>query len=330
LSCRHCYQDSGRESLGREELDRILEGYAGFLHRLGRKGRIQFTGGEPFLSEHLFGLIRSAANRRIPVRVLSNGTLVTQEIAARLKEEGCGPVQVSLDGLRDTHDSMRGEGSFEKALSGINALREAGVETVVAMTLSQANSAEALDLARLVEAMADRIHFSRLVPMGQGRSLSGECLSSKELKRLMTSLLAFRRRARIDLPLRDPLWKALFKPPARCSLCVSGCAAGFNGLAVDADGEVYPCRRLPISMGNILEQPWREIWEAPLMQALRDRNRLKGRCGQCRLRWVCGGCRGIAYAVSGDPLAEDPQCFFREKEKLGPKQLLRSVFSRLC
>lgn len=311
LTCQHCYRDEAKADLDLAALRAVLADYVGFLNRLGRDGRVQFAGGEPLLSPHLYELVRSARTHRIPSRVLSNGTLAVPETVRRLRQAGCRLVQVSLDGLEATHDAIRGTGAFRRALAGIATLRDVGVEVTVSMTLSRVNAGEALDVARLAEESADRVSFHRLVPVGGGQRLADELLSPAEVRESMAGLLAFRQDTRIDLPLRDPLWKAYFEPRLRGHRCVAGCAVGYNGLTVEANGDVYPCRRLPIVIGNVCRQSLYEIWQAPLLQALRDRDRLGGKCGRCRLRWVCGGCRGIAYAVSGDPLAEDPQCFRR-------------------
>lgn len=310
LKCRHCYRDERKTDLDLEALRAILAGYVSFLDRLGRNGRIQFSGGEPFLSPHLYELIRAARTHHIPSRILSNGTLVTPDVARRLRRAGCRLVQVSLEGLEATHDTIRGPGAFQQALAGIAALRETGVEVTISMTLSRVNAGEALAVARLAEEVADRVHFSRLVPVGSGQALADELLSPAQVRELMTALVALRRKMSIDLPLRDPLWKAYFNPRLNGHNCIAGCAVSYNGVTIESNGDVYPCRRLPIVVGNVCQQPLYEIWRAPLMQTLRDRDRLGGKCGRCRLRWVCGGCRGVAYAVSGDdPLAEDPQCF---------------------
>ena len=89
---------------------------------------------------------------------------------------------------------------------------------------------------------------------------------------------------------------------------ISGCAVGYHGLAIESDGSVYPCRRLPIILGNIFRDDIVDIWNHPIMDNLRNRDMLKGKCGRCEYIWLCGGCRGIPYALKGDYLEEDSQC----------------------
>lgn len=114
-----------------------------------------------------------------------------------------------------------------------------------------------------------------------------------------------------DLLAKDPTWVGFEVKPrhARDLRLVGGCAAGYAGLTVDVDGTVFPCRRLPIPIGNAYEDDLLALLrDHPLMRRLRDRDQLHGKCGRCDLRWLCGGCRAVAWAVHGDPLAEDPQC----------------------
>ena len=115
------------------------------------------------------------------------------------------------------------------------------------------------------------------------------------------------------------------KRPARDGdagdIAISGCAAGhLAGLTIQSNGNVLPCRRLPLSLGNVQRDSLREIWaDSPVLEALRDRKRYKGKCGSCS-RWaVCRGCRAIAYAWSRerreDFLADDPQCFMTKRSR---------------
>jgi radical SAM protein with 4Fe4S-binding SPASM domain len=82
---------------------------------------------------------------------------------------------------------------------------------------------------------------------------------------------------------------------------------------VEANGDVYPCRRLPVVIGNLLHDDLEEIWRGEALEQLRNRDALTDRCGRCRLRWHCGGCRAVAYALGGSALAEDPQCPLRRR-----------------
>ncbi len=307
LSCRHCYRDEQKEDLSLAELRNILHQYVDFLACLGKRGRVQFCGGEPLLSAHIYTIIEECTRLRIPTRILSNGTLITAEVARRLVESGCRLVQVSLEGMEEVHEALRGQGSFQRARQGIEAARAAGIQVTVAMTVSRENRDQVMAVARFAEEHADRVGFHRLVPLGGGAEMQDEMLTPLELRAMMEEVHRFKKGTHLDVPLRDPVWRAYFNP--RGCNGISGCSAGYNGLTVESNGEVYPCRRLPIVLGNVQERSFEELWRSEILEQLRDRDLLKGRCGACRLRWLCGGCRAIPYALTGDHLGEDPQCF---------------------
>jgi radical SAM protein with 4Fe4S-binding SPASM domain len=322
LCCRHCYRDGQKEELSLRELQGILHRYADFLGYLGKRGRVQFCGGEPLLSPHIYTIIEECTRLRFPTRILSNGTLITADVARRIVEGGCRLVQVSLEGMEEVHDAIRGQGSFQRARQGIEAARAAGIQVTIAMTVSRENRHQVMAVARFAEEHADRVGFHRLVPLGSGAEMRDGMLAPAEIRAMMKEIYHFKQGTPIDVPLRDPVWRAYFNPRARGCNGVSGCSAGYNGLTVESNGDVYPCRRLPIVLGNIQERSFEELWRSEILEQLRDRDRLKGKCGACRLRWLCGGCRAIPYALTGDPLGEDPQCF-REESVLA--RVLQSV-----
>ncbi len=312
LACSHCYRDRPAADLPLADLERVLDGFARFIEHSGRQGRVMLSGGEPMLSPHVFGLIAASRSRGLPVRVLSNGTLIDDASARALADAGVQAVQVSVEGSRAVHDSVRGQGSFDRAIAGMQALRGAGIEVTLAFTLTSANRGELPAVARLARRYAKRFHVARHVPIGRGAAMDARPLTAREMRESFEWLDAKRRAWRRSGPLvptRDPLWHALLDAPGSCPECVSGCSVGYNGISVDADGTAYPCRRLPIALGNAAETPFEELWRHPALERLRDRDALEGRCGRCEIRWACGGCRAVAESILGHPLDEDPQCF---------------------
>ena len=306
LRCSHCYGDhiTTRE-LGLAEAREVVDRFAAFVRGMGSRGSVHLTGGEPLLRADLFVIVRVIRSSGLGVRLMSNGTLIDEAVGERLRAYGVRVVQVSVDGDPETHDAIRGEGSHAAVMSGIRALGRVGMTVTVSMTVHRRNlhaiEAVARDAAR---AGARRLHLARHVPCGRGAALADELLDAAEWRRARRRVLRAARRHRLELPLRDPTWiEAGADPPVGV-----GCAVGYSGLALGADGTLYPCRRLPISLGNVLEQDLSEVWAGPLLSRLRDRDALLGRCGRCPARWRCGGCRAVAAAVNGSPLAEDPQC----------------------
>lgn len=316
LSCQHCYREKSQPELPLKDLLSILDKFTWFLKEINRDGRIQFTGGEPFLSPHLFTLIKEARKRKISTRILSNGTAITDRTVELLKESGCSLVQISLEGDAAVNDQIRGVDSFNKATTAIDKLRQNGIEVTVNMTLSKQNAGEIEKVINLARAKARRFTFSRIVPMGRAKeSIKETWLESEELKKVFQKVLREKKaKNNLEIPLRDPIWHEFLKvSPKQYDGNIHGCSVGFNGFAVDTDGTMYPCRRLPIPLGNALVENITALWRtSKVLNDLRNRDLLKGKCNTCQRRWLCGGCRGIAYALSGDYLAEDQQCFKKE------------------
>lgn len=317
LACKHCYRDPrmSRDERSLEELSDVLGRYARFLDKNNLRGRIQFCGGEPFLAKSLFPLIKKARELAIPCRVLSNGTVITKKLAEKLSRLGVTIVQVSLDGDQNLHDSLRGSGSFEKSVQGIRTLASQGIEVTVAATICRSN-VKSID--SIVETASNsgayRISFSRLVPQGSGKYFARDLLSPDGWHLAQIRMIEAARKHGIALMPRDPTF-SLFHIKRRdfsgCSHKVSGCAAALNGMAIDTDGTVFPCRRMPIASGNVFDSDFDEIWQGEVFSNLRQREKLSGKCGSCGLKFLCGGCRAIAFAKCGDMHAEDPQCPLR-------------------
>jgi radical SAM protein with 4Fe4S-binding SPASM domain len=322
LRCAHCYRDAPKEDLPRDDLAAILENFLEFREDLPQeKTRIQFCGGEPFLSEHLPFLLEAAARHGIAARILSNGTLIDLARVAMLKETKCRIVQLSVEGPHAIHDAIRGPGTFEAVIGAARLLKESGIQVTLAMTLSRRSLPGLGQVLDLAAREADRIGFHRLVPCGAGAAMRDDLLGAAELRDAYRRIDDFAGgHPELDIPRRDPLWHAFF---GRFCLAdhLAGCSIGWGGVCIESNGDVYPCRRLPVRIGNALERPLLEIWGCEELAALRDRDRLKGRCGGCLMRKQCGGCRAVAAAVSGDPLAEDPQCFL-------PPSHLRNLTAR--
>jgi len=314
LNCKHCYRESIKEELKFAELKDIFDNFINFLNYIKKKGRIQFSGGEPLLSRHIFTLCELAFKMKLDIRILSNGTVGDRLFFKRLKEVGVRVLQISVEGRSESHDYIRGEGSLSKALECARLAKEAGLSITFAMTVTKDNYKDIPEVLSMAKQFADRFGCSRLVPIGAGRALKHKLLLANEVKSIFKFLARKKEELKdeFEIPYRDPLWGAynlpylFFKRP----YIVTGCSAGFNQFAVDVDGTIYPCRRLPVSIGNALKDDFIDVFEnSEVLKLLRNRDNLKGKCGTCNIRWYCGGCRAIPYALTGDFLEEDIQCF---------------------
>jgi radical SAM protein with 4Fe4S-binding SPASM domain len=275
------------------------------------------TGGEPFLRRDLFDILGEIKRNRFEIFLLTNGTLVDRARSRMLADLGVKGVQVSIEGGEEVHDAIRGEGSFTASAAGIERLVDAGIPVTLNVTLSNLNAGQMKKVIAFGSHVgARRVGFSRLVPYGRGRSLLPRALEPEQVQELYESLWSLEIKS-LELVTGDPLASQMkvHSNGDAGNTAVSGCAAGVSGLSILPNGNVTPCRRLPLSLGNVRRHSLRRIWAtSPVLEALRDRSRYKGKCGACS-RWAhCRGCRAIAYAFSrsrgeDDFLADDPQCF---------------------
>jgi len=326
LRCRHCYQgDPKTEELSlpeiKETITEISEMFSAWAERyeVAFSPSFNITGGEPFLRKDLFEILREIRGCGYDIFLLSNGTLIDAGRARALRDLGVKGVQVSLEGPEEIHEMIRGKGSFAGSLRGIRHLLDAGMRVTVNATLSAINAEHFLKLAELSSHLGvQRLGFSRLVPSGRGAGLVNSMLSKEEVRKLYERIFSLSPN-RLEFVTGDPVATQM-KTPSKMrkdsgSMPAGGCAAGVSGLTFLPDGTIVPCRRLRIPIGNLKKDSLREVWAAsPMLEALRDKSRYKGKCRTCR-RWAdCRGCRAIAYAYAqsrghDDFLAEDPQCF---------------------
>ncbi len=323
LACRHCYQGkrSGDE-MSFSEIKKVITEVSDMIKDWTDSYGVSFapamnvTGGEPLLRKDLFDVLLEMKKCGFQIHLLTNGTLVDKERALVLADLVDG-VQVSMEGPEDIHDAIRGSGSYSASVSGVGHLVDAGIAVTLNVTISHINArAAGYIIAFGSRAGVKRVGFSRLVPAGRGRSLLPQMLSREGLRMFYEGLLSLESPGP-TIVTGDPV-AAQMNLKTRGDAgdtAISGCAAGIAGLTIQPNGNVTPCRRLPVSLGNVRNDSLRELWAAsPVLDALRDRKKYRGKCGACG-RWAhCRGCRAVAYACSlargeEDFLADDPQCF---------------------
>jgi radical SAM protein with 4Fe4S-binding SPASM domain len=338
LSCTHCYSRSGPGRTTEGELT-TAEAF-GVIDDLADMGvpLILFTGGEPLMRADLFELAAYARNRGLKIALSTNGTLITSDIARRIKESGIEYAGISLDGANaETHDRFRNfPGAFDQTIRAFSACKEAGLRCGVRVTLTKENCRELEPLVDLALSLgASRFCLYWLVPAGRGN----ESYARLQLDRdeIIEALSLLYRKAKetdpaamefltVDAP-QDCIHlltsmemdgsEDLADARRLLESLQGGCSAGTRVANIDTRGNVYPCQfaRSPeFLIGNTRDRPFSRIWadgENPVLARFREKDaRFGGRCGTCRYRDLCGGgCRVRAHAVDGDLLAEDPFCF---------------------
>jgi radical SAM protein with 4Fe4S-binding SPASM domain len=323
LNCIHCHAmgaTTSPDELTTDEGRRLIDQIA----QVDTFRTLVFTGGEPLLRPDIFELLKHAKAAGLANIIATNGILIDDEMAARLKENGVVCNAISLDAPEArVHDSIRQKPrAFELAVRGMEATKKAGIMLQINTTAMEYNMPYLSDLMDYVDqADVGIMLMYQLVAVGKGEKIEKATLK-KNANQALSELISRKQRSMKTIvePVAGPqYWPYLLEkkgiidgPGFRFAEQVfHGCAAGRGFVYIKANGDVWPCPFVETNAGNVRETSFRQIYEkSPVFENLRNREKmLKGSCGECRYRRLCGGCRGRALAYSGDYLAEDPRCF---------------------
>jgi heme b synthase len=337
LFCAHCRASSAsvtyQDELSTEECFRLVDDIAG----IGKPVLI-LTGGEPLLRQDFEQIGRYAVGHGLRVVMGTNGTLLTEEMAAKLKEIPVSRIAVSIDfPTPELQDEFRGQpGAFEAAMAGIAQARQAGIEVQINSTITKMNAQRLDDLLALaLKVRAVAFHPFMLVPTGRGKGLAEVEMSPQEYEQTLNWVYDKQKELgdRIFFkPTDAPHYLRIVKQRNKESKVQQssqpentkgharhgggnslsrGCLAGISFCFISHRGRVQGCGYLDVEAGNVREQWFKEIWEnSTLFRELRDLSNIKGKCGICDYKRVCGGCRARAYEATGDYLQEEPYCIY--------------------
>ena len=344
LACKHCraaaQPDAHPEQLntaqGKQLIDQIAE---------MRVPVFVLTGGDPLKRADIFELVRHAAQRGVRVALTPSATpLLTRDAIFRLRDAGLVRLGISLDGSSPAiHDAFRGlPGAWQRTIDAIGWAGEAAVPIQVHTTLSRHNAHDLDAMTALLEQLVVVMwNLFFLVPVGRGQL--ADMLSGEEFEAVFAHLYELSRRAPFQIKTTEAMHYRRYllqhnlqershahgghpahayeagAPTAPAAARNMGWATrrvndGRGFVFISHRGEVFPSGFLPIRAGSILETPLAEIYrDAAIFRALRDTDRLSGKCGVCEYREICGGSRARAYAFTGDPLASEPCCVYQPK-----------------
>ena len=324
-SCLHCRADAQHrrdpEELDTAEAEQLIDDLATF----GTQPILVLTGGDPLMRRDLFELAARASERGLRVSLTPTATaLPTVERMRSAREAGVLRVALSVDAADpELHDHFRGfSGSYERTLQAIANVHEAGLPLQINTTVCGLNF-DRLD--ELVEQLRrwDIVQWSVffLVPTGRGQALP--MCSATQHEQVLGWLQELTSRVPFDIKATAaPQYRRIVAQRSSTPIAGAGYhfhdglnrpAKGVNDgrgfMFISHRGEVMPSGFLPLSAGNVRDRSPVEIYRHhPLFRYLRYPAALKGKCGRCEYRDVCGGSRSRAYALTGDPLAADPSC----------------------
>ncbi|MBI1987514.1 MAG: radical SAM protein [Nitrospinae bacterium] len=316
LRCKNCggdFTEPRPDELATEEVYALIRN----LQRAGTT-YLSLGGGEPTMRDDLPQIVAYASSL-MGVGMVSNGVLLDEEYAELLKRAGLSVVDISLDGASaETHDPQRGAGSFERGLRALQNCQRAGIPVVdLQTTISQLNYPELPRIIRLALDLGVNIVVNQFIPCGRAQGRDDLLLTREQRKELQRYLIEQERlfgkqRIKFDryyIVSEDEKGQRIWGDPAKSGFNV-GDPFGIYGYAIAANGKVTPTTP-EIEIGDLRREELSEVWtHSDVLATLRNRERLKGKCGRCEYKFICGGDRRRTHALTGDPMGEDPLCWY--------------------
>ncbi len=334
LGCVHCRSSSEMEvqehpDFSFEQAKSILDDISSYANPV-----MVLSGGEPLLREDVFDIAEYGSSKGLRMCLATNGTLVTQEVCKKIKEADIKMVSLSLDGAKaETHDDFRNQkGAFDGTMNAIKLFNENGIPFLINSSFTVRNREEIPEIYKLVKGLgATAWYMFMIVPTGRGEDIMEELIPEEVYDEILEWHYEVEKNENDILmrPTCAPHYYRIVRQKAkeegskfkRRNLKFStggskGCLAGQLICLIDVDGEVLPCSYFPKSAGNVIQTPFKEIWEeSDFFLKLRDFKGYKDNCGKCEYVNVCGGCRARAYAMTGDYLAQEPFCSYVPRQK---------------
>ena len=301
MYCAHCYRDAGckaEEELSTEEGKKLLSEIA----KAGFKIMI-FSGGEPLMRPDILELVKYASDLHMIPVFGTNGTLITLDMAKKLKEAGARAMGISLDSLDPKkHDTFRSfPGGWEGAVQGMKNCAAVGLPFQIHTTVMDWNQGELEAMTDFaVEIGAKAHHFFFLVPTGRAKTIEEESLRAEQYEDVLTRIMKKQQEVDIELkPTCAPQFLRIADQLGYKTRFHRGCLAGLSYCIISPRGKVQPCAYLNMELGDVRETPFDELWaKNEVLQKLRTLD-------------YSGGCGArAAYYHGGDYMSEEPWCLY--------------------
>ncbi|MFC2135179.1 radical SAM protein [Bacteroidota bacterium] len=339
--CTHCYlnEEYIKQELSTEESFKVVDDFVDFCKKtdIRQNRNITLTGGEPILKKDWWKILEYISKYKKKglidrFYVMTNGSTVNEKIIQRYKELGVNYMQISVEGMDKINDEIRGKGNFKKAINGAKAIIQNGIPLSFSLTLTKKNLKDIEPLARLAASIGvSGMGVGRIVPIGMGSQMKDLILTPEETKEWYLEAERINQRLRnerinfvVDYHCSDGLYETI-RPGVRNPQTNHGCSTPYDVFTLLPNGDIVPCRRLPIVVGNIREKSFLEIhYSSNKVWNLKNWDNRADECKTCPdLKGCKGGGMCIAYGYFGTPYAPDPDCW-----KLFDKDLSDKKFEK--
>lgn len=312
LKCLHCYQENHKPIMLKYiQLEDIYNQYKELLKRLNMKGHINITGGEPLCNPYFFKILDliKKDSEDITFSILSNGTLITEDIAKKIKSYNPYYVQVSLEGGKKINDYIRGKGTYKRIAKGIQNLRKEDIFTSISFTATKLNYKEFPKVVKYARKYnVNNVWSDRYIPLGD--SLDKELLLNYEETREYLSIMNNERNKLLNK--KHNITTISMNRALQFQMTndfAYGCTAGDTLLTVMENGDLVPCRRMPIVVGNLLKDNMYDLYKNnKILKDLRKYN-IPNECRLCEHSSQClGGLKCLTYALYKNLNHKDVGC----------------------
>ena len=320
--CKHCYifsEDYNKPLIttSYENIEKIFFNCMRMCEKVDRIPYFSITGGDPILHPNFWRLLELFKENHVRFGILGNPFHLNDDTCKRLRFYGCEFYQLSLDGLRETHDYFRKDGSFDTTIEKISTIKKAGIHANIMTTVSKTNIDEIpYIIDKVVENDVDLFSFARYCATSLEKNVQ---MSPTEYHDLLEE--CWRRFKKYEnkhtqFNLKDHLWtlflyeKGLFEIPDGLEedMIYDGCNCGNSHLTILPSGEVYACRRMESPIGNALNEEILDIFFGEKMDKYRQYEKFE-KCSKCELLRFCRGCPAVSYGATQDMYSADPQCW---------------------
>lgn len=311
LKCLHCYQENHIPvQLEFDKLLHILEQYRELLKALNMKGHINLTGGEPLCSPYFFKILDEFKKDKnlYSFSILSNGTLITEDIAKRISSYNPSYVQLSLEGGKKTNDYVRGKGTYKKVGEAIKLLKKHNIYVSISFTATKLNYKEFHKVVKYAEKLGvNNVWSDRFIPLGTDND-DEFLMDKKETQEYLEIMQKERMRLKNK---KSKTTVAMYRALQfqKTNDYPYKCTAGKTMLTVMENGDLVPCRRMPIVVGNLLKDNMLLLYKENEVLKDLQKEEIPAECKKCEHSYMCrGGLKCLTYAVIHDYNLKDIGC----------------------